>query len=265
MNSVCNISYPLPPWDAFEKMVDGIWEREYYTNHGPLAIELELYLQKHLGVKNAICMTNSSIALMISVLAFQLKGNAIIPALSHINVAQSVKWAGLNTIVCDTKPGHPTLFANKLNKVMNDDSKLIIANNAFGYACDIEELEAIAAGRGMKLIFLSESVFGQKYKGKFFGGFGDLEIFSFHQSQLVNGADGACITTDDDDLAARLKNIRSSYGAGKIVPIPYTGNGRMSEIQAGLALLSLNDLSQRIAENKKRFCYGLKKTIILFA
>jgi dTDP-4-amino-4,6-dideoxygalactose transaminase len=49
------------------------------------------------------------------------------------------------------------------------------------------------------------------------------------------------VTTNNDDLAARIRNIRSSYGAGRPVEIPLTGNGRMSEAQAALGLLSLED------------------------
>src|SRR5438045_661118 len=186
-------------------------------------------------------MTNNSIALMIAILAMETKGKVIIPALSHINVAQSVKWTGLEYRFCDIHPDYPTIDVTQLKTDEINDTGLIIALNPFGHACDIETLEAYAKSKQQKLIFLSDAAFGQKYKGKMFGGFGDLEIFSFNQSEMVNAAEGACVTTNDDLLAAKLRNIRSSYGAGKAVPIPYTGNGRMSEIQAGLALLSLDE------------------------
>jgi len=51
--------------------------------------------------------------------------------------------------------------------------------------------------------------------------------------------EGAIVCTDDDSVAARLRNIRSSYGSGPHVTVPLTGNGRMSEAQAALALLEL--------------------------
>jgi dTDP-4-amino-4,6-dideoxygalactose transaminase len=69
-----------------------------------------------------------------------------------------------------------------------------------------------------------------------------VELFSFEQSQLVNGGEGACVVTNDEELAAKIRNIRSSYGAGRLVEIPFTGNGRMSEFQAGMAILSLERL-----------------------
>src|SRR5437868_3952760 len=137
----CKEKYKLPDLKSFEKMVDGIWQREYYTNQGPLAIELESKIEKFLEVKHAVCMTNNSIALMIAILAMETKGKAIIPALSHINVAQSVKWAGLEYQFCDIQPDHPTIDVTQLKTAEINDTGLIIALNPFGHACDMETLE----------------------------------------------------------------------------------------------------------------------------
>lgn len=245
----------LSKWDEFQKMVEGIWERQYYTNHGPLVVDLENRLSKQLDVKHAVCMTNSSIALMIAIKALNVNKKVIIPSFSHINIAQSVKWAGVEFELCNVKKDSIAIDTEEILKVIDDDAELIMAINNYGIANNIEVLEKIANQKKTKLLFVSDSFFGEKYKGRKFGNFGDLEIFSFHESQMINGADGACVCTSDDTLAARLRNIRSSYGAAKQVPIPYTGNGRMSEIQAGLTLLSLNHFE----ENRKELLLKLKK------
>ncbi|HYG49863.1 MAG TPA: aminotransferase class I/II-fold pyridoxal phosphate-dependent enzyme [Flavobacteriales bacterium] len=244
-------SYQLPEWDSFQSMVNGIWEREYYTNQGPLAVQLETELQQFMQVKHVVCMTNSSIALMIALLACNANGNTAVPSLSHVNIAQSVIWAGGHPVYCDVEAKRPVIDLANLEKSPAGIS-VIVAVNAFGHACEIEALETLARQNNIKLVFISDSVFGQVYNGKCFGGFGDMEIFSFDQSQLVNAGDGACVATNNDELAARLRNIRSSYGAGRPVPIPYTGNGRMSEIQAGLALLSLKEVQHKIELNKRK-------------
>jgi dTDP-4-amino-4,6-dideoxygalactose transaminase len=245
----------LSKWDEFQKMAEGIWERQYYTNHGPLVVDLENRLSKQLEVKHAICMTNSSIALMIAIKALNVNRKVIIPSFSHINIAQSVKWAGVEFQLCNVENDSIAIDTEEILTVINDDVELVIAINNYGVASNIEALEKIANQKKIKLLFVSDSFFGEKYKGIKFGDFGDLEIFSFHESQMVNGADGACVCTSDDALAARLRNIRSSYGAGIKVSIPYTGNGRMSEIQAGLTLLSLNHFEK----NRKELLLKLKK------
>ena len=72
----------------------------------------------------------------------------------------------------------------------------------------------------------------------------------FHAAEVLNAAEGGCVCTNDDQLAARLRNIRSSYGAGRPVIIPLTGNGRMSEAQAAMALMSLEDYPSNQKRNR---------------
>lgn len=248
-----NGQYNLPPWDRIVDVIDGIYERRYYTNHGPLAQRLEQELCDFFEVKHAICMTSMDIALMISLLALDLKGRVLLPAFSHLSIGQNIIWAGLSPHYCDNDPGYPNLTPSGLKKNLSSEASALLVMQNWGDACDKEEIDWLAKEKRLKTLYCSSSVIGQTYRGKLHGGQGDLEIFSFHETQMVNGGDGACVTTNQDDLAARLRNIRSSYGARHAVKIPYTGNGRMSEIQAGLILESLDDLENNRKENQRQY------------
>jgi dTDP-4-amino-4,6-dideoxygalactose transaminase len=81
------------------------------------------------------------------------------------------------------------------------------------------------------------------------GNFGSVEVFSFHATKILNATEGGCVCTNDDDLAARLRNIRSGYGAGRPVDVRKTANGRMSEAQAAIALMSLEDFAENQRNN----------------
>jgi dTDP-4-amino-4,6-dideoxygalactose transaminase len=76
---------------------------------------------------------------------------------------------------------------------------------------------------------------------------------SFHSSQILGATEGAVICTDDDDLAAHIRNIRSNYGMGRPVPVGKTGNGRLSEAQAAIALMNLDDMPELMARNQRLF------------
>jgi len=84
------------------------------------------------------------------------------------------------------------------------------------------------------------------------GNFGSMEIFSFHATKILNATEGGCITTNDDAIAEKLRNIRSSYGARKSVEVYRTSNGRMSEAQAAIGLFNLEHLSESCANNKNQ-------------
>ena len=85
------------------------------------------------------------------------------------------------------------------------------------------------------------------------GQFGSVEVFSFHATKAFSSAEGGCLTTDDAELAKRLRNIRSSYGAGPPVPVAKTSNGRMSEAQAAIGLMSLEIFPNILARNEALF------------
>ena len=252
--------YNLPSWNKFEKMVDGIWDRKYYTNHGPLLQELETKLSELCNVKHAIGMTNSHIALMISAKALNVEGEVIIPSFSNIMLSQSVIWAGAKPTFTDVEVGKPHIDPDQILLNVNSESSAIFSSNLWGDFGDMERINKIARDNNLKTLYLSEDAFGQSYDEIPCGNYNDVVIFSFEESNIINGADCACVCTNDDELAARIRNIRSSYGSGPKVSIPYTGNGRLSEIQAGLALLSLEDIDENINNNKDK--YGKYEEVI---
>jgi len=67
----------LPSRDIFDRYIDGIWERNWITNHGPLVNELELRLKEYLGVPHALFLNNGTIALQIAIKALELRGEII--------------------------------------------------------------------------------------------------------------------------------------------------------------------------------------------
>lgn len=242
-----------PQWPAISNMVEGIFDRKYYTNHGYLAQQLERNISDFLGVKHTIAMTNTGIGLMIAVKALDLKGTVILPAFSHISIVQAVVWAGLRPIFCDVKSDTCHIDEDSIEQLIEKDTSAIFGVNLFGATCAYDKIDAIAASKGITNAYVSSEAIGQTYKGKKVGNYGSIEIFSLNEENIINSADGCLITTNSDHVAARLRNIRSSYGSGPIVPIAFTGNGRMSEIQAGLALLSLDSYNTKVKENEDSF------------
>ncbi len=243
----------FPSWDRYEVAFRELFDRQYYTNHGPLVQRLESRLAEQLAVRHAICVTNATIGLLMAIEALDLRGKVIVPSFTFIATAQALSWTGLEPVFCEVDPVSHQLDPSAVEALIDPDVSAILAVNLWGDACDTEALQAIADRHGIKLFFDSAHAMGCSVDGRPIGGFGELEVFSFHATKVFSSAEGGCITTDDDRLAARLRNIRSSYGAGMPVEVVRTSNGRMSEAQAAIGLLNLDELPQTLQRNRDLF------------
>jgi len=243
----------LPGWERFERSLRDIFARRYYTNHGPLVQELESRLAGFFGVKNVICMTNGTIGLMIAARALGLRGRVIVPAFTSVATIQSLTWAGLEPVFCDVDPLTHRITTALVEPLIDDTVSAILGVHLWGNACDPREFEKLAEKKVVRLYFDAAHAFGSVHDGIPIGRFGDAEVFSLNSDNILNAAEGCCICTDDDALAESLRNIRSSYGIRTPVSVPITGNGRMSEAQAALALLSLEDFPGNRMLNAERF------------
>jgi dTDP-4-amino-4,6-dideoxygalactose transaminase len=245
----------FPFWERYEAAFRGIFERHYYTNQGPLTEQLEARLQQFLGVKHAICVSNATIGLMMLPDAMGLSGKVILPSFTFAASAQSLTWAGIEPVFCDVDLLTHQISIDQIGALIDKDVSGIMGVNLWGGACNPEAIAEIAESSGVQLYFDSAHAFGCAVDGVPIGNFGRAEVFSFHATKILSAAEGGCICTNDDDLAARLRNIRSSYGAGAPVDVVKTANGRMSEAQAAIALMSLEDFSANQKNNET--LYGL--------
>ena len=244
----------FPKWKHFENAFRDIFARRYYTNHGPLAQELEDRLAEFFGVRHVVTMTNGTIALMLAAKALNLTGKVIVPAFTFVGTVQSLTWAGVEPLFCDVDPQTHVLTPKLVTPLLDDlDVSAILPVHLWGNLCNTEALEELAQRKGIPVYYDASHAFGCTRKGRKAGCHGALEIFSFHATNVFSTAEGGCVCTNDDDIAERLRNLRSSYGRRISVDIPINGNGRFSEAQAVMGLLSLENYSSVIEANKARF------------
>ncbi len=240
----------LPAWERFEAAFGGIFQRRYFANHGPLVRELDTRLAEHLGVRHAISVTNATVALMVASKALDLQGKVIVPAFTFPATVQAMTWAGLTPVFCDVDPVTHTLNSRLVEPLLDDDTSAVLGVHLWGRACDPDGLGALCASRNISLFFDAAHAIGCTHRGKPIGGLGRLEVFSFHATKILNGAEGGCLTTNDDELANRIRTVRNFHVSESFVPVPLRINGKMSEAQAAMALLGLDTLHENIARNR---------------
>ena len=245
----------LPNEDRFREMFHGIFQRRYYTNHGMLAAELEESLCRLFSTRNALVMTNATIALSLICKALDLPpgGKVIVPAFTFAATVQALTWAGLEPVFCDVDPTNHCLTGDIVAPLASGEGVCaILGVHLWGNACDVSGLQNVGTKYGLKVFFDAAHAIGCTIGGEPIGGFGACEAFSFHATKVLNSAEGGCVSTNDDVLAEKLRNLRSSYGRRKRVQTSIDGYGRFSEAQAALGLLSLEDFAKNCKSNRKK-------------
>jgi dTDP-4-amino-4,6-dideoxygalactose transaminase len=239
-----------PDNDALADLLRQIYKNKYYTNHGPLAVEFESSLSSYLNVRHAIVSTNATLALMMTLVALDVKGTVVVPCVCSPGVVEAVIWAGLVPVFCDVDKDTGHMTAETAQDVLDDDTSTIIASSLWGNVCETGDLVSNCGRADLKIIHYAEGAFGAIVDGETLGCDGDAAIFSFDSANILSTTGGGCVATNNELLARKVRNIRSSYGAGPPEKVPVTANGRFSEYQAALGLWSLSRLEFHRKRNK---------------
>jgi dTDP-4-amino-4,6-dideoxygalactose transaminase len=235
------------------KRINEILDSRWLTNNGPMVRELEQKIENMLGVKHCIVVCNATIGLEIAIRAADLKGEAIIPSFTFIATAHALQWQEITPVFCDVDPKTHNLDPSKVESLITPQTSGILGVHVWGRPCAIQELQAIAHRHNLKLLFDAAHAFGCSYNGRMIGNFGNAEIFSFHATKFFNTFEGGAITTNDDELASRIR-LMTNFGFAGYDQVIYLGtNGKMSEISAAMGLTGLESLSTFIEINRRNY------------
>lgn len=100
----------------------------------------------------------------------------------------------------------------------------------WGRPCDTDGLDAIAHRHNLSVLYDAAHAIGCSHHGKMIGGFGDAEVFSFHSTKVLNSFEGGALTTNNDELADRVRLMRNFGFAGYDNVVTLGTNAKMSEV-----------------------------------
>jgi dTDP-4-amino-4,6-dideoxygalactose transaminase len=237
--------------------INGVLDRRWLSNNGPCVQELESNIARMLGVRHSIAVANGTIALQIAIRAIGLTGEVLAPSFTFIATAHALEWQQIAPVFCDIDPRTHSLDPGVVERMITPRTSGIIGVHLWGEPCAVEELTAIAARHGLKLMFDASHAFNCSHGERMIGGFGAAEIFSFHATKYFNTFEGGAITTNDDELAERIR-LMKNFGFAGYDQVVYVGtNGKMNEVSAAMGLTGLESLDEFIAVNRahyRRYC-----------
>jgi dTDP-4-amino-4,6-dideoxygalactose transaminase len=260
-----NITKPfLPPKEEYDHYLQGIWNRVWLTNNGPLVNELELNLKKYLGVPHLFFVSNGTIAIQIAIKALKLKGEIITTPFSFVATTSSIVWEGCKPVFVDISPATYNIDPNLIEAAITTDTSAILATHVFGNPCAVEKIEAVAAKHNLRVIYDAAHAFGTSYKGKSVMQHGDVSTLSFHSTKLYHTIEGGAIVTHDPVIAKEIAHMRNFGFNG---PEKFFGvgiNGKNSEFHAAMGLCNLKYVNQilerrqQLSEEYNRMLKSLK-------
>ncbi|MES2701152.1 MAG: DegT/DnrJ/EryC1/StrS family aminotransferase [Bacteroidota bacterium] len=248
-----NVTKPfLPPYEEYRQYMEGIWERVWLTNNGPLVNELELRLKDYLGVKHLLYLGNGTIALQIAIKALGLKDEIITTPFSFVATTSSIVWEGCKPVFVDIDPNSLNIDPSKIEERITERTTGIMATHVYGNPCDVEAIEQIAKKHNLKVIYDGAHAFGVNYKGQSVFEYGDITTASFHATKLYHTIEGGAVVTNQTELVKTLSRLRN-FGHSGPESFEEAGiNGKNSEFHAAMGLVVLKHFPDLLAKRKEQ-------------
>lgn len=249
MNTYKFLRPEFPEIKEYLPLLEDIHKRESFANNGYYAKKLEKHLEDFLQIKHCILVSSGTSALTLAYKTLNLTKKVLVPSFTFISTVSSLVWSGLEPVFVDVDDSL-TLEYRDLESKIDEDTEAILAVNAFGQLCDVNLITNVARRYNLKLIFDSASALGAEINNKRIGGNGDLECFSLHATKILPVGEGGFVSTNDDDLATRLKVLRNSgYQDKKVVDIGI--NTKLSEFHAALGCIGIKSIEKKLNKRRK--------------
>ncbi len=232
---------------------------------GPNVDAFEREAADFLGARHAIGCASGTDALHLALLAAGIgSGDEVItPAFTFIATAEAIRYVGATPVFVDIDAASFNLDVGLIAAAITDRTRAILPVHLFGQPADIDDITALADERGLLVIEDCAQSFGARYRGKATGGFGSSAAFSFFPSKNLGCyGDGGMVTTDDDDIAARIRMLRN-HGSSQQYHHDVIGfNSRLDELQAVILRIKLKHIDEynrrrrEVAETYNRLLAG---------
>lgn len=244
----------LPPLERYVELLRGVWDSRMLSNFGPLATAFERKGAAYLGNPHVRAVASADLGLIAAVAALELPAGAeaIVPAFTFNSTVNALAWNGLTPVFADIDPATLTLDPADTAALLTPRTALIVGTHVFGNPCDAAALAALAGPRGVPVLFDAAHAFGSRYRDRACGdgSHAAYEVFSFSGTKLVTSAEGGLVAPATDELARRIV-YRRAYGFQHDYESHVVGlNGKISELNAALGVLTLDGVEPAIARRE---------------
>lgn len=249
------VNYPLQ-YHNLEKEIDKTIKD--VLNRGDLILradveEFEKNLANFLGVKYVIGLNSGTDALILSLKAVGLGPGDEVITVSHTFVASisSIVQVGAKPILIEVKEDF-TMDVEKIEEAIGPKTKAILPVHLNGRVCNMERLMEIAKKYNVIVIEDAAQALGASFNGKMAGTFGIAGCFSFYPAKVLGTfGDGGAVSTDDENIAEKIRLLRDHGQKTKTEIVCYGFNSRLDNLQAAILNVKLKYLPEWIKRRRE--------------
>jgi dTDP-4-amino-4,6-dideoxygalactose transaminase len=230
--------------------------------HGEELATFEKHFSDYCGVSHTIGVANGFDALTLILKSWKslglLKDNdeVLVPSNTFIASVLAISANQLVPVLVDPDPTTFNITAQSILSALTSKTRVIMPVHLYGQMAPMDEIIKIA--RNLNLLVLEDSAqaHGADWKGKRAGNWGHAAAFSFYPGKNLGAlGDAGAVTTNDPDLAKRVRTL-ANYGSNEKYIHSFKGcNSRLDELQAAMLCVKLRNLDNEIATRHKIACH----------
>jgi perosamine synthetase len=235
-----------------------VLDREY-VNDGLLAREFERRVAALVGTRHAVAVTSGTAAITLALMAAGIGpgDEVLVPDLTFAATANAVRLAGADVKLVDIEPVRFGIDPEGVKAAIGPRTRALVTVDVNGRGADYGRLEPLCRNAGLVLICDAAEGLGSRHAGRMLGSFGLAGCFSFSANKTITAGQGGIVTTNDDALHDRLRELkdqgRRHGGTGGDDLHPVLGfNFKFTDLQAAVALPQLDEIEQRLMTAGRR-------------
>ena len=241
---------------------------------GPEVGEVERKLAAHCGARHVITCSSGTTAMVMALMAKDVgRGDAVfLPSFTFTATAEAPVLIGATPVFVDVLPDTFNLDPESLERAVAVAKQTglrpacVIPVDLFGQPADLDDIKTVAARHGLWVLDDAAQSYGALYKGKRLGTGVDITATSFYPSKPLGCyGDGGAVFTDDDEVARRLRQVRThGQGHDRNENLRIGLTARFDSIQAAVLLEKLAIFDAECAERQlvaARYTAGLKDCV----
>ncbi|HEX3589931.1 MAG TPA: DegT/DnrJ/EryC1/StrS family aminotransferase [Pseudonocardiaceae bacterium] len=234
-----------------------------WVAQGPKVAEFERRFAEHVGAAEGIAVSSCTAALHLAlyVLGIGPGDEVVVPSFSFIASANAVRYCGATPVFADVDPLTGNMTPETVTPLLTARTRAVMAVHQGGMPADVAALRACCGD--IPVVEDAACAAGSTYRGGHVGRGAALAAWSFHPRKLLTTGEGGMITTDDPELATRLRRLREHgmsvsaadrhSSAGKAIVEQYLETGfnyRMTDLQAAVGIVQLGRLPELVAQRR---------------